>query len=79
MAPAGYRTGDAMPVGTVKWFDTVKGFGFIEPDDGSKDVLVHIAAVARAGLGAVAHGQRLSFELAHGQAGRIAAINLKTL
>jgi cold shock protein len=79
MTLAERRTGDAMPLGTVKWFNTAKGFGFIEPDDGSNDVLVHIAAVARAGLGAVAHGQRLSFELAHGQAGRIAAINLKTL
>jgi CspA family cold shock protein len=78
MAPTECMIGDAMPLGTVKWFDTVRGFGLIQPDDGSKDVFVHIAAVARADLGAVAPGQRLSFERAHGRAGRTAAIDLKT-
>lgn len=77
MAPADCMIGDAMPLGTVKWFNTVRGFGLIQPDDGSKDVLVHIAAVARADLGAVVPGQRLSFERAHGRVGRIAAIDLK--
>jgi CspA family cold shock protein len=67
-----------MPLGTVKWFDTTRGLGFIAPDDGSGEVLIHIASVARAGLGAVAHGQRVSFDLKRGQAGRSAAINLKS-
>ncbi|MBR0756541.1 cold-shock protein [Bradyrhizobium jicamae] len=52
-----------MPTGTVKWFNGQKGFGFIQPDDGSKDVFVHISAVERAGLGGLNEGQKLSFEL----------------
>ena len=52
-----------MPIGTVKWFNKVKGFGFIQPEDGSKDVFVHISAVERAGLGTLAEGQKVSFEL----------------
>ena len=52
-----------MPIGTVKWFNKVKGFGFIQPEDGSKDVFVHISAVERAGLGSLHEGQKLSFEL----------------
>ncbi|MFO0997943.1 MAG: cold-shock protein [Alphaproteobacteria bacterium] len=68
-----------MPTGTVKWFNAAKGFGFIEPDDGSTDIFVHIAAVARAGLSALTEGQRLSFEVERGQRGRTAAVNLKVV
>ncbi|HUF80936.1 MAG TPA: cold-shock protein [Burkholderiales bacterium] len=67
-----------MPTGTVKWFNKVKGFGFIQPDDGSKDVFVHISAVERAGLGNLAEGQKVSFDLAKGKDGKISADNLKT-
>ena len=52
-----------MTTGTVKFFNTTKGFGFIKPDDGSKDVFVHVSAVERSGLGYLAEGQKLSFEV----------------
>ncbi len=52
-----------MTTGTVKFFNTTKGFGFIKPDDGSKDVFVHISAVERSGLGYLAEGQKVSFEV----------------
>ena len=52
-----------MSTGTVKWFNTQKGFGFIQPDDGSKDVFVHISAVQRAGLSSLNEGQKVSFEI----------------
>lgn len=52
-----------MAMGTVKWFNNQKGFGFIQPDDGAKDVFVHISAVERAGLSGLAEGQKVSFEL----------------
>ena len=51
-----------MATGTVKWFNGQKGFGFIQPNDGSKDVFVHISAVERAGLGGLAEGQKVSYE-----------------
>ncbi len=63
--------------GTVKWFNTVKGFGFIEPSDGSKDAFVHISAVERAGLSALYEGQQVEYELVRGQRGRFSAENLK--
>ena len=66
-----------MPVGTVKWFNKVKGFGFIRPDDGSKDVFVHISAVERAGLGTLNEKQKVSFEVEKGSDGKISATNLK--
>ncbi len=66
-----------MPTGTVKWFNAAKGFGFIQPEDGSKDVFVHISAVERAGLGTLREGQRVSFELERGQQGKTSAVNLK--
>jgi cold shock protein len=66
-----------MTIGTVKWFNSQKGFGFIQPEDGSSDVFVHISAVERAGMGNLQEGQRVSFELEQGQRGRTSAVNLK--
>ena len=66
-----------MAVGTVKWFNPQKGFGFIQPDDGSKDVFVHISAVERAGMGTLNEGQKISFELERGQQGKTSAVNLQ--
>jgi cold shock protein len=63
--------------GTVKWFNPQKGFGFIAPDDGSKDAFVHISAVERAGLETLREGQKVSFELEAGRDGKQSAINLK--
>jgi CspA family cold shock protein len=64
-----------MPVGTVKWFNAQKGFGFIQPDDGSKDVFVHISAVESAGMRGLAEGQKVSFELTD-ERGKVAATKL---
>jgi len=68
-----------MITGTVKFFNTTKGYGFIQPDDGSKDVFVHISAVQRAGMDTLQEKQRVSFELERGQNGKTAAINLKSV
>ena len=68
-----------MAIGTVKWFNTSKGFGFIEPNDGSNDAFVHISAVERAGLSALNEGQKLSFELQAGQNGKSSAENLAVI
>jgi len=65
-----------MPVGTVKFFNTTKGFGFIEPEDGSKDAFVHISAVERAGMRGLEEGDKLEFELEVDQRGKTAAVNL---
>ncbi len=66
-----------MATGTVKWFNGQKGFGFIEPSDGSKDVFVHISAVERAGLGGLAEGQKVQFELKTDKMrGKVSAENL---
>ena len=65
-----------MPTGTVKWFNTTKGYGFIAPEDGSKDAFVHISAVERAGLGTLREGQRVTYELRPGRDGKSAAENL---
>ena len=65
-----------MPTGTVKWFNLVKGYGFIEPEDGSKDVFVHINAVRSAGLDTLNEGQRVEFEIEPGKDGKTAAANL---
>ncbi|MBO0661324.1 cold-shock protein [Jiella sp. MQZ9-1] len=66
-----------MPVGTVKFFNTQKGFGFIAPEDGSNDVFVHATAVERAGLGTIVEGQKLQFEVVTDRrTGRSAADNL---
>jgi CspA family cold shock protein len=66
-----------MSTGTVKWFNAQKGYGFIQPEDGSQDVFVHISAVERAGMGNLHEGQKVSFELERGERGRTSAINLK--
>lgn len=68
---------DIMSTGTVKFFNSTKGFGFIQPDDGSKDVFVHISAVERAGLGTLSEKQKVSFDLEKGNNGKISATNLK--
>jgi CspA family cold shock protein len=68
---------DIMSTGTVKFFNSIKGFGFIQPDDGSKDVFVHVSAVERAGLGTLKEHQKVSFELEKGNNGKISATNLK--
>jgi cold shock protein len=66
-----------MPSGTVKWFNPTRGFGFIQPDDGSKDVFVHISALERSDLDGLQEGQKLQFEVERGQNGKLAAANLK--
>jgi cold shock protein len=66
-----------MSIGTVKWFNSMKGYGFIQPDDGAKDVFVHISAVERSGLGSLKEGQKLSFDLERGQQGKVSAVNLQ--
>lgn len=66
-----------MATGTVKWFNTTKGFGFIAPDDGGKDAFVHITAVQRAGLQSLEEGQRIEFELVAGRDNRQSADNLR--
>lgn len=65
-----------MPTGTVKWFNPNKGFGFIEPEDGSKDAFVHISAVKTAGIDTLREGQKLEFDLVEGEDGRLSAENL---
>ncbi len=66
-----------MPIGTVKFFATTKGFGFIEPEDGSKDVFVHISAVEEAGLSILTQGQKVEYEVVSKPDGKTAAGNLK--
>lgn len=65
-----------MTTGTVKFFNSSKGFGFISPDGGAKDVFVHISAVERAGMNSLNDGQKVSFDLENGRDGRISAVNL---
>ncbi len=66
-----------MPTGTVKWFNTARGFGFIIPEDGSKDVFVHISAVKEAGLSILREGERVEYEVVSRPNGKTAAGNLK--
>ena len=68
-----------MTTGTVKWFNPTKGYGFIEPADGSKDAFVHISAVEQAGLTTLNEGQKVEFEVVPGQNGKSSAENLKVL
>jgi CspA family cold shock protein len=67
-----------MASGTVKWFNGQKGYGFIQPSDGGKDVFVHITAVERSGLGGLNEGQKISYDLAN-ERGKTSAVNLKAL
>jgi cold shock protein len=66
-----------MSTGTVKWFNPTKGYGFIQPEDGSKDVFVHISAVERAGLSSLHEGQKVTFDLERGQQGKMSAVNIR--
>ena len=67
-----------MAVGTVKWFNSTKGYGFIQPDDGGKDVFVHVSAVERSDLGSLNEGQKVEFELERDRrTGKESAVNLK--
>ena len=68
-----------MPNGTVKWFNTKKGFGFIEPEDGGKDVFVHISAVEASGLAGLEDNQKVTYELEEGRDGRQMAGDLKVV
>lgn len=69
-----------MSMGTVKWFNSAKGFGFIQPDDGGKDAFVHVSAVERAGLAHLVEGQKIQFDLMSDQrSGKMSAANLKTV
>lgn len=65
-----------MATGTVKWFNTTKGYGFIAPDDGGKDVFVHISAVEQSGLTGLADDQKVTYELQEGRDGRQSAVDL---
>ena len=68
-----------MATGTVKFFNTTKGFGFIEPVGGGKDAFVHISAVERSGMSTLHEGQKVSYELEKGRDGKVSATNLKAL
>ncbi|AJE48301.1 cold-shock protein [Celeribacter indicus] len=65
-----------MATGTVKWFNSTKGFGFIQPEGGNKDVFVHISAVERSGLNGLADGAKVTFDIEAGRDGRESAVNL---
>ena len=66
-----------MATGTVKWFNSQKGYGFIQPTTGGADVFVYISAVERAGMDGLAEGQKVNYELETGQRGRVSAVNLR--
>ena len=66
-----------MAIGTVKWFDPRRGYGFIQPEDGLQDVFVHISAVERSGIGNLHEGQRVSFKRVRGDRGKTSAVNLQ--
>jgi CspA family cold shock protein len=74
------RRGSTMPTGTVKWYNETKGYGFIQPDQGGKDVFVHATALERAGLRGLAEGQKVSYEVeTDRRTGKESAGNLKTV
>jgi len=68
-----------MTNGTVKFFNTTKGFGFIQPDDGKKDAFVHVSALERAGISTLVEGQKVSYDLETGRDGKVSATNLQLL
>ncbi len=68
-----------MATGTVKWFNTTKGYGFIAPEEGDTDVFVHISAVQNSGMTELQEGQQVSYELEEGKNGKTAAVNLKAV
>jgi CspA family cold shock protein len=68
-----------MTNGTVKFFNTTKGFGFIQPDDGKKDAFVHVSALERAGISTLVEGQKVSYDLETGRDGKVSATNLQVL
>ncbi len=68
-----------MTIGTVKWFNPAKGFGFIEPEDGTNDAFIHISAIERAGLSSLNEGQKVSYELQAGRNGKSSAENLSVI
>jgi CspA family cold shock protein len=78
-AAGGSERRSGMPTGTVKWFNSTKGYGFIAPDDGGKDVFVHISAVERAGLKGLNDNQKIGYELQSGRDGKQSAGDLRLL
>lgn len=68
-----------MASGTVKWFNAQKGYGFIQPDDGSKDLFVHVSALEQAGIGNLNEGQKVGYEIENGRNGKSSAVALKAL
>lgn len=66
-----------MATGTVKWFNATKGFGFVQPDDGGKDVFLHVSAVERSGMGNPGEGQKIEYELEKDRQGRVSATNVR--
>ena len=78
-APFSYESVTPMINGTVKFFNATKGFGFIQPEDGSKDAFVHVSALERAGISGLAEGQKVSYDLEKGRDGKVSATNLSVL
>jgi CspA family cold shock protein len=68
-----------MATGTIKWYNSQKGYGFIQPDGGAADVFVHVSAVESAGLSNLNEGQKLSYDLEQGRQGKVSAVNLRAL